>query len=210
MYGRVHQALGKYLRNNLLLYALIILFFITGIVFGALGVRTLNVKQELELVTYVDRFLFTIDPASLSSQLIAQHAITNNLKLILTIWFLGLTVIGIPIIIGLVFTRGFVLGFTVGFLVYQKMWSGVVLTLTAILPQNLLNIPTLVVAGVTAVSFSTYLVRGRFQPGAVALWGQFINYSLLMLMLCLVAGLAGIIEAYISPLAIKLVTVYFP
>lgn len=208
MYARVNQALLKYLQNNLLLYVVIILFFIAGISFGALGVRSLNVKQELELITYVDRFLFAIDPATLSNQLIAHHAVANNLKLMLIIWFLGLTVIGVPIIVALVFARGFVLGFTVGFLVDQKLWSGIVLTLTAILPPNLLNIPALIVAGATAVAFSSYLVRGRSR-GIRNLFTQFLNYSLIMLVLCVITSLAGVLEAYVSPLAIKLVTVYF-
>ena len=87
---------------------------------------------------------------------------TLHLKWIGLIWILGLSVIGLPGILILDFLKGVLIGFTVGYLVGQYSWKGLLFALVSIAPQNLFIIPVLMMCGVAAITFSLYIIRDRF------------------------------------------------
>lgn len=167
-------------------------------------VRTMSEAQAVELLNYLDNFLQGISTWTVSPTAAAQHSILNNVKIVLYIWVLGLTVIGIPLVLLLVGARGFVLGFTVGFLVQQKAGQGIMIALVTIFPSNLINIPALVVGASFAMSFSGGLVRGGQRQESSSLPRQFAAYCSIMLVVALIAALAGVVEAFVSPALLKL------
>ncbi|MFP3381015.1 stage II sporulation protein M, partial [Bacillus sp. SIMBA_069] len=75
-------------------------------------------------------------------------------KTVAIMWVLGLSIIGLPMILLMLFLKGVVVGFTVGFLVNQLQWQGVTFAMMGILPQNLLVVPALFIVGVSGISFS--------------------------------------------------------
>ena len=60
------------------------------------------------------------------------------------------------------FSKGVLIGFTVGYLVGQYSWKGLLFALVSIAPQNLLIIPVLMMCSVAAITFSLYIIRDRF------------------------------------------------
>ena len=92
--------------KNYLLYLFVILFLIMGIVFGVLGVKALTETQLTALNNFVDFGLANIDN-NVDSQTVAKAAIWRNLQTVFKIWFLGLTVIGLPLILVIIFTRDY-------------------------------------------------------------------------------------------------------
>ncbi len=166
-------------------------------------VRSMSEAQTIELLNYLDLFLQGISEWNVNPAAAAQYSILNNVKVILSIWVLGLTVIGIPLVLLLVAARGFVLGFTVGFLVQQKAAQGILIALVTIFPSSLINIPALVVGASFAITFSGYLVGGRQKYENSSLGRQFGAYCIVMLLVAVVAALAGVVEAYVSPALLK-------
>ncbi|KKM11774.1 hypothetical protein SY88_07110 [Clostridiales bacterium PH28_bin88] len=209
MVSRLLRGLAVHIHQNLGLYTLIFLSFLVGTVFGALGVSGLTAHQEGELINYLNVFLSDVVQWEIDSVAMAQQAVMNNVKFIFFIWFLGLTVIGVPLVLGVVAVRGFVLGFTVGFLVQEKSTQGLLLALLSVLPQNLFNIPALIASGVAAVSFSLWLIRGRLAPRSPNLLQQLVAYSLWVSTMALVATAGGLVEAYVSPFFARLIASYF-
>lgn len=208
MGGRLKRYLISYFRENALVYIIICLVFSIGIFSGAIGVKPLISGQQVELLAYVDNFLATLIYTDMDTFNIALTSVLKNLQLVFLIWFLGLTVIGVPIILLLVFVRGFVLGFTVGFLAQEKAMQGILISTFSILPPNLLLIPGLIIAAVSAVTFSMLLIKGQLRNRSMRLVQHFISYSMLMAVMAIVLIAAALIEAYISPSMMKLISVY--
>jgi len=202
------KALKEYLRGNLKLSIVILIIFAAGIIGGSLGISTLSNQQQSELQNYVDLVLQGSGDWQVDSGGLAQKVIWSNIKLVLLMWFLGMTVIGIPLILLVIFLRGVVLGFTVGFLIQEKALAGVLLTLLSILPQNIIYVPVLLLSAVGAVSFSLNLIRGKFSR-SLHLSQYFIGYSVGYMLALLIVSLGGLVEAYISPAFIRLIAVYF-
>lgn len=192
----------QFFRNNYIIIILVFFFLVMGIFFGSMGVNVLSDAQITNLQNFMDNGLKNIED-NFNSQLTIKNAILRNLQTLVKIWFLGLTVIGLPLILIIIFTRGFILGFTVGFLIKNEVFEGLMLTILTVLPQNIINIPALVLAGVLAVNFCFYLVRGN-KNNAYSLISYFLRYTIVMLTIALVMIGAGIVEGYVIPLTSNL------
>jgi stage II sporulation protein M len=122
-----------------------------------------------------------------------QQAISKNLVNLGKIFLLGLTVIGFPLILVIIFTRGFVLGFTVFFLIKEKALWGALIALLAVFPPNFLSLPAYILAA---------LLRTKTTPIA----NYALSYLLLMITLAVLMLGAALIEGYLSPLFIQLLS----
>ncbi len=191
------------LRHYWPVYLVVFLIFGLGVAAGAIAAGNLESEQANELSRYLDRFLQQVNVLEVDQPAAVKDAVTNNILIILAIYFLGLTVIGIPVMLALVFTRGFALGFASGFLTQDRALMGVILAFAAIFPQNLFFVPALVVGGVASLSFAVLLAR-RFQNSYIKVWPGFMGYTGLMLLVLAAAVFAGLIEVYLTPLLVKM------
>jgi stage II sporulation protein M len=126
------------------------------------------------------------------------------MKFIGLMWLLGVSIIGLPVILILLFMKGMVVGFTVGFLVNQMGWNGFILAFVSILPQNFIIIPAFIVTASVAVMFSLKMIQRQFLKK----YGQpflplFKNYvgTFILAIVCIAAAAA--VEAYLSPVFMK-------
>ncbi|NPV90371.1 MAG: stage II sporulation protein M [Firmicutes bacterium] len=194
----------QFFRDRYGILIVILLIFLLGVAGGCLGANKMPVEKREQLSVYLDGRWneFTEQPVDRVAML--EGSVIRNLEITAAIWFLGLTVIGIPFIAGLVAFRGFILGFTVGFLVEQMSWQGVILSLLGILPHNLIAVPTLIAAAALGVSFSMELVRGRISIGFGGMGRMVLGYTTTMLALTAVMAAAGLTEGILSPSLIRL------
>ena len=103
----------------------------------------------------------------------------------------------------LLFLKGMVIGFTVGFLVNQMGLSGFALSFVSVMPQNIFLIPAFLILSAASVAFSLKLVRQQFLKSSGAYFCILLRYSGTMIaMICLVAC-AATVEAYVSPTLMK-------
>ncbi len=188
----------QHLKENSVQYMLILGIFIIGFMLGFLNVRGLDDEVKKYLVVMLDNYLRGGLEGDLYGRSILVTAFIKQAETIFSIWLLGLTVIGLPLILAVIFLRAFSLGFTVGFLLQQKAGAGVLLAMVSILPQNLVYMPCLIIAGVVAMNFSVYIVKSR-TAGGNSLGVALLAYSIVMLLLLLAFALGAFIEAYLSP-----------
>ncbi len=97
--------------------------------------------EKGDLLSYVESFSKSISSNGIDSKSILFEAIKNNITLIIAIWFLGLTMIGIPVILIIDVIKGFTIGFTTSFIVNGLGMKGIWMSLLGVLPQNLIYIP---------------------------------------------------------------------
>lgn len=208
MFSKFRIGLANHFKDNLVVYFFITILFISGVVFGALAVKALDEQRKLELIQYFKIFLNEFSKEqNLPGYEVARQAIGNNIKISVLAWFFGLTILGMPLILIIAFTRGFVLGFTVGFLVYEMAWKGIVFSILAVLPHNLIAVPTIIILCVSGLSFSLILLRNKiFRKTSLKIKPQFWRYTLLFLIMMVFLIAAGLVEAYITPVFMRLMS----
>ncbi|ENH97396.1 stage II sporulation protein M [Gracilibacillus halophilus YIM-C55.5] len=182
------------------IYIFTIILFLTGIIFGALIVNSMSFIQKQDLLFYLERFFqsYLVDDL-ISHKALFKQSITYHIQYLALLFFLGLSVIGLPIIWILVFIKGMVIGFTVGFFVNQLGWQGLLLSFSAIAPQNLIVIPVYILASSFAMIFSLTLIQSmmskRYKRPILKTFYHYIAiFSILVVGVCL----ASLFEAIIS------------
>ncbi|NPV28565.1 MAG: stage II sporulation protein M [Firmicutes bacterium] len=180
--------------------------FLCGLISGALVLHGLTPVQRGDLQQYLNAFLQQAGSLSqgrtVSGGLQAwQEIFKTQLLAFVLLWFSGLTVLGVPLIVFIIGARGFVLGFTVGFLVQEKAWQGLILALVAVLPQNLCYVPAFLGAGLLAFYFSCSLFQSCRE---YTLFPSILIYSLVFLLIFLLVLLGTWLEAYLVPRAVRL------
>lgn len=197
----------SHMEGNSGIYFLVSMFFIIGISAGVFTVKALEPYQKQELINYMRVFFHILNDNPIDSFAVFKQSFINNLQTIVLIWILGITVIGMPLILILVAIRGLIVGFTVGFLVEQLGVRGVVFSIISILPQNLLILPCIIVIAVLGISFSKMLLKNKIFNNShvqTSIFKQFILYSSIIISIFTVIVLGCIIEAYVTPVLMGL------
>ncbi len=136
-----------------------------------------------------------------------QNAMLYHIQFLALLFFLGLAVIGLPIIWVLLFVKGVAIGFTVGYFVNQLGWKGLLFSFSAIAPQNLIVIPVYIMASVFAMIFSFTLIQSIFSKRyKLPVLQVFYRYIALFVLLIIGASVAAVLETVVSFESMKLIS----
>lgn len=209
MLRKLREIALKHIQGNLIIYFIVIMFLLIGISAGAFTVKALSDGKKQELIHYLRSFFQFITENHVESFSILKQSLFNNLQTGILIWLLGVTIVGIPFILLLIALRGFIIGFTVGFFIEQMGLKGLLFSFCSILPQNILIIPCFIVIAVIGISFSMMIIKNKLNKTYKSdIMRQFVIYSSVIAALFTMIVLGGIVEAYITPVFMKLLSGY--
>ncbi len=209
MFRKLREVILKHIQGNIVIYFVVIMFFVVGISSGAFTVKALSDQHKGELIRYMQSFFQVLNQKSFNEFSVLKQSLVNNLQTGILTWILGVTIIGIPLILLIIVIRGFIIGFTVGFLIEQMGLKGFLFSIFAILPQNLFILPGLIVIAVIAISFSVMIIKNKLNKNyQVDMVKQFMLYSTIITMVFLVILIGSIVEAYITPIFMRFISQY--
>lgn len=191
----------NYFRERIFIVALVIILFLMGIIFGVLAANILEGDQKEDLVSYVNQSLHDANN-TLGSNIYTRQTIVSNIQTVFFLFFMGISVIGVPLALLLIFTRGFILGFSIGFLFQTMGVRGILLSLTGIVPHNLLLIPGLLLMAVAIIDCAAALTKMRFTKRPVPLSQELVKCAVLTLVVLVAVVLAGLIQGFATPVLI--------
>ncbi|MCX7923313.1 MAG: stage II sporulation protein M [Clostridia bacterium] len=207
MIGKIRELLIRHVRNNMRTYFSLLLAFVIGVSSGAFTVNGLSTVQRDELSQYFQGFLQLFDNQKVESSELLKIAVMENAKIIAVLWILGVTIIGVPFIYILVGIRGFITGFSSGFIIEAIGTKGLIFTVFTLLPKELIIIPCIIALGVNGINFSLNIVKNRSikHISKENLKSNFLAYCFVTVFYaCFIFG--GILyEAYISPVIIRMI-----
>lgn len=204
-YLRRNKWLNYYEDNrSMLIFTTVLLMM--GVIFGAIIVNSMSFVQKNDLYAYLTLFFSEIEKGEFANTRdVFTQSFAYYSKILGFIWFLGLSVIGLPVIFILLFIKGLMVGFTVGFLVDQMGFEGFLFAFSSVVPQNIFLIPIFIVVASTATSFSIKIWRQIVSRGHQPIIHQFTSYTIFIL---LVGGLLVIVaafEAIVTPVIMQFI-----
>ena len=206
MKKRLYQSdAASYFREHSSIFLFIVVLFLMGVIFGAIVVNSMSITQKEDLFYYLSQFFGQVSDGTVAedNDLFLQSFLHNS-KFIGLMWILGISIIGLPIILILLFLKGMVVGFTVGFLVSQMGWKGFLMAFASILPQNLIIIPVFILMAAFSVIFSIRMIKRQFMKKyAQPIMPFFKRYIVALMAAVLFISAASGIEAYLSPWLMK-------
>jgi stage II sporulation protein M len=194
-------------RDNLNLYVFVGVLIVVGAIFGALLVNALTLEQQQELADEIGNYMISVQD---SQHFVQKTTFWDSFmfygKWLFLIWLLGLSVIGLPIVLALNFLKGVLIGFAVALLAQQLAWKGVIFFFVATAPQNALVIPALMIASISAARFAYFVVRERLFRRKGQLLPPFLAHTAVTVLMLVILCAASLYEAYLSPLLLERMT----
>lgn len=187
-------------------YVIIFSLFVIGIFLGVLFINSANESQIAQIHDYLTQFIEKLkNTQELDTWEILKSSIWENFILSITIWFFGTTVIGIPVVFGIVVYRGFCLGYTISACISLMGFSkGILFVSISLILQNILFIPALIALAVSGFKLYKSIIKDRRRENIkLEMIRHTIFSSFMLLILCLASGLEILISTNILKMCIK-------
>lgn len=206
--SKVKRVVIEHVANNKKEYFIITLLFITGIFLGVLFVNHMQGNQKEEISVYFNSFIEKMKSIeSLDKIELLKGSISQNILLGITIWFFGTTVIGIPIVFGVVVYRGFCLGYTISTCIYSiGLSKGIAFIGISLILQNILFIPALLAISVSGFKLYKSIIKDKQREN---IKNEILRHTIFSLIMIAVLVSSSLIEIFISTSTLKCFIKYF-
>lgn len=205
---KILEIIKEHIMNNKKEYILVSLLFITGIFLGVFFVNNVQEGQKLEITTYLSTFIEKIkNTESLNQIELLKNSMGQNILLAVILWFFGTTVIGLPVVFGVVLYRGFCLGYTIAVCITNMgLPQGIVFVLILLLLQNIIFIPAILALAVSGFKLYKSIIKDRNKENIKIEVVRHTVFSFIMLLFLL---MSSVIEIFLSTNILKGVVKYF-
>lgn len=192
--------------KNILIFNTII--FLVGVVLGSLFINFITNDDKKLLIEQVSTFFSNIK--KLTSDIFGFESflsiLFNNLLVLSIIFVLGISMIGIPIVIFILFFKGFMLGTTISTIILKYSIKGIIGVILYIFPVCILSICVYLFMCFYAIYASKKFLRAFLKKDTLN-FKQFLGkYLLSFIVSIMLILLLSLLDAYLTPLLLKLFT----
>lgn len=181
--------------NHAKAYFIVVIIFTVGLFLGVLFVNKTENKSEIEkyINSYIDETK-QIQNANYFDEL--QKDIRSKITLTFFLWFAGTTIIGIPIVLGIILFRGFCLGYTIASCIFALgKVKGLIFVIITVFLQNAIFIPALMILGVSSIKLYTSIIKDRRKENIKV---SILKHSIVSIMVMIVLIVSAIVKIEIS------------
>ena len=205
---KIINYLKEELKKEKNLIILILAIFIIGLVVGSLFVNFITKDDKTLLINQVETYFSSVK--SLDKKVFGINAFTpnliNNELQIFLIFALGLSILGIPVVILIMFFKGFMLGVTLYTFILKYQLLGVLSSLLYIFPCFIIYIIIYTLISFFAVSTSLKFLKAIIKKDNLS-FKKFLGKYLLCFLICLVLIIINtLLDAFLTPILLKLFT----
>ncbi len=192
--------------KNLIIF--ILATFIIGLIVGSLFVNFITKEDKILLINQVDTYFSNIkvlDKKVFGINAFLSNLLNNELQVFL-IFALGLSILGIPVVILIMFFKGFMLGVTLSTFILKFQLLGVLSSLLYIFPCFIIYLIIYIFISFFAVNTSLKFLKAIIKKDNLS-FKNFLGKYLLCFLICLILIIINtLIDAYLTPLLLKLFT----
>lgn len=206
--NRIFNIIKEHVYKNIKQYAIVSIFFLIGIIAGVIFTNYIDIQTKEQIGNYITTFIeclktdYQIDSINLLKNIIGNHIIFAFI-----LWFMGCTIIGIPVVYALVIYRGFSLGYTISTIIFTLgTGKGILFCTITLLLQNLLIIPSILALAVSGMKLYQSMIKDKRKENIKIEMLRHTVFSLFMLFLLIVSS---VIEVYVSNNMLNLCISYF-
>lgn len=187
----------KNLQENKKIYVLLLIFLLIGIVLGVFFINNSDESQKNEVREYINNFVTTLkNNNSIDKNELVNVSFKRNILMGIILWFIGSTIIGLPLIYFFVLYKGLCIGYTIsGAIIALGTGKGVAFCLGSILLHNIIFIPALFFIAVSSTKLCYTIMKNRTKENIKI---EIVRHSILSALATLFFMLSSLIEVYIS------------
>lgn len=190
---------------NLNKTSIIFLFslFIVGIICGSIFNIIINKNDQNIVSNYLSDFFLLINENKMSFLECFKDSILFNYGYALIIWALGISVIGLPILIFMFFGKSFSLGFTLSAIIKNYGVKGCLLVFGYVFPHCIINILLFLVLTLYATTLSIKLIKCIIKRKSIDFKPIMKKYIFILIVSLIVILLTSLYEAFLMPVVLE-------
>lgn len=191
--------------NKKVLVFLMVLALI-ALISGSIFVVMLDKPDKLLVTNYLNEFIDNICKNKVDYLFVLKDSLISNIALIISIWLLGISVIGIPIILFLFFSQIFTFGFALASIILNYKFKGLLLAFLYTFPNYIIYFMALFLIVSYSLILSIkfiYSIINKKQIDFKIVSNRYLlvlTFSLIAIILC------SLYETFVFPSIIRLIT----
>lgn len=185
-------------------FAILSIILTITFVLGCLFIAFLSTENKKLVFDSVNDFVNTIKDTKNNNFNVFLRSINNNLLINLIVWLIGISIIGIPIIIITLGFKSFVLGFTYVSFIYNFKFRGILWGIIYLLP-HIINLLCLFILAYYAINFSVMVFNYYFRKKEYSKNIVVKRYVKLLLINILISIISSLAEAFLIPIILRFI-----
>jgi len=193
--SKILYIIKEHIKKNIKEYLIVSIVFLIGIIIGVIFINNSQESQKLQINDYLNTFTECLNSDyEIDTYNLLKSSIISNLILALSLWFIGSTVIGIPIVYIIIGVRGFCLGYTISsIMITYSTWKGILFTICTLLLQNIIFIPCILALSVSGIKLYKSIIKDKRTQNIKLEIARHTVFSVFMAILLVIASF---IEVY--------------
>ena len=186
----------------------IIIFLVTlgiiAIIAGSIFTIMLNSADKKITMDYINNFVSNISNGNLDYVSALYNGFSTSFSSAIITWLLGMSVIGIPVILFMYFSKIFVLGFSISAIISNYGFKGCLISFSYIFPHQIINIIVYTLLTLLALKVSGKILYSILKKEKLDFKTIMHNYFLILLICLGIFILTILFEVYITPKIISI------
>ena len=192
------------IKINKKIFVFLFVLMLIGIIAGSIFTTILNSSDKKLVVDHLNDFINNINNNKLDYLFSLKSNLITNIGYVMLIWLLGISVIGLPIIIIMFFTKCFILGFSVGSVLITFKLKGIVVSLVYVFPGQVISLLFLLLLMMYSMSFTFRMLYAILKKKSLDFKLIINKYFKILLIVLGVVILMSLYDTYLMPRLIKL------
>ena len=191
------QTIKEHILNNKKEYIIVSILFIIGIFLGVFFINNVNQESKTQITEYLNQFIEKLrNTDNIDNIKLLKTSIGQNIILAISLWFFGTTIIGIPVVFGIIAYRGFCLGYTISACInIMGIQKGIIFVLNLLLLQNILLIPAILALAVSGIKLYKSIIKDTRKENVKL---EMVRHTIFSLIMLVVLMASSVIEIFIS------------
>ncbi len=180
-------------------YLFLGVILLCGIISGILFLFFISKEDKSLVKDELNLFFQSITEKKLNYFTSFWNSIGSNFLFLLFLWILGISIIGIPVIIFFLFLKGFIFGFSFSSIVSIYDLKGFLLAFFYLVPHHLLLLVLFLLVSFYAINFSIRLLQVLFLKQNISLSHHFKRYCQILGIGILGITVCSLLEVFAVP-----------
>lgn len=179
------------------------LIAIAGIISGSIFVIIIDKNDKKSVIDAVNNLFNNIKNNNFDYLLMLKNTLINNILLIFLLWIVGISVIGVIIVILSIFFKCFILSFTISSILYVYKIKGFILALIYIFPHMVINLLIFLYISSYSIKLTIILIKSILKKENLNFKLFFNNYLRILLVSLIFILFSCLVESFVTPFILK-------
>ena len=191
---------------NKKMFIFLLVLFVIGIIVGSLFVTILKDSDKTLITESLNNFFTNVKTLNLKWKSTLITTLITQASYVIGIWILGISIIGLPLILIIYFSKAFILGFSIGSILLNYNVKGILLSIAYIFPHQIINFFIYTILAIYALSLSIKLFDSLLHKKKLD-FRPILNKYLFILMVSVVLCITStLLEVFVMPRLVYYVT----